>query len=179
MRRFTFSVFLVSVLFASCMIDFTTSPRKPDELPPKTQTGANTIGCLLNGKVFLPRSGGMAIGLTNSCGGNLFSVGISDYFNTEANAIQMALYPLLDTAYLISNYDSSSSNNMNFKVVNYSGHNGIQFYCYPVNQYSGHLSFSKRDTVNHILSGTFWFDAIDTTNNTVVQVRDGRFDLRY
>ena len=29
-----------------------------DQLPPETQTGANTVGCLVNGKVFLPKKEG-------------------------------------------------------------------------------------------------------------------------
>ena len=28
-------------------------------LPPETQTGANTVGCLVNGKVFLPHAEGL------------------------------------------------------------------------------------------------------------------------
>nr|WP_315174346.1 hypothetical protein [uncultured Flavobacterium sp.] len=30
-----------------------------DQLPPETQTGANTVGCLVNGKVFLPKKEGI------------------------------------------------------------------------------------------------------------------------
>jgi len=29
-----------------------------DSLPPATQTGANTLGCLVNGKVFVPKGHG-------------------------------------------------------------------------------------------------------------------------
>jgi hypothetical protein len=31
-----------------------------DQLPPETQTGANTVGCLVNGKVFLPHQQGIS-----------------------------------------------------------------------------------------------------------------------
>ena len=30
-----------------------------DTLPPETQTGANTVGCLVNGEVFLPKAEGI------------------------------------------------------------------------------------------------------------------------
>ena len=30
-----------------------------DQLPPETQTGANTFGCLVNGKVFIPKDSGL------------------------------------------------------------------------------------------------------------------------
>lgn len=32
-----------------------TSPAPADQLPPATQTGANTFGCLLNGQVWTPQ----------------------------------------------------------------------------------------------------------------------------
>ncbi|MGD5408184.1 hypothetical protein QUS89_23100, partial [Xanthomonas citri pv. citri] len=34
-----------------------------DQLPPETQTGANTFGCLIDGKVFVPRDGNGKPGL--------------------------------------------------------------------------------------------------------------------
>ena len=33
----------------------TNSGNPIDQLPPETQTGANTFGCLINGEVFLPK----------------------------------------------------------------------------------------------------------------------------
>jgi len=33
--------------------------RGNDQLPPETQTGANTVGCLINGKVFIPHAEGI------------------------------------------------------------------------------------------------------------------------
>ena len=34
-----------------------------DQLPAETQTGANTVGCLVNGKVFLPHDEGLNSGV--------------------------------------------------------------------------------------------------------------------
>ncbi len=45
-------------------------------------------------------------------------------------------------------------------------------------QYTGELFIKKLDTVNQIVSGTFWFDAINS-NGQKVEVREGRFDVRY
>ncbi|MBW7840687.1 MAG: hypothetical protein H3C36_13855, partial [Chitinophagaceae bacterium] len=44
--------------------------------------------------------------------------------------------------------------------------------------YSGELWIKKLDPVNQIVSGTFWFDAV-TANGQKVEVREGRFDVRY
>ena len=36
--------------------DHPISPAKPDELPPYTETGANTFGMKVDGKVWLPKT---------------------------------------------------------------------------------------------------------------------------
>src|SRR6478609_7104865 len=50
-----FLLLITSLTLSCCEKD---KPSKPvievDKLPPATQTGANTIGCLLDGKVFKP-----------------------------------------------------------------------------------------------------------------------------
>jgi len=48
----TISFFLLS---SSCKKNKPTNPV--DQLPPETQTGANTFGCLINGEVFKPGGG--------------------------------------------------------------------------------------------------------------------------
>src|SRR5579863_10477228 len=51
----TLSVLAIVVLFSleGCFL----FPISPEVLPPATQTGANTFGFLLNGKVWLPQGG--------------------------------------------------------------------------------------------------------------------------
>jgi hypothetical protein len=48
-------IFLVTVLFFGCSKNDETPTAAADQLPPATQTGANKVGCLVNGQVFLPR----------------------------------------------------------------------------------------------------------------------------
>ena len=42
----------------------------------------------------------------------------------------------------------------------------------------GEIWVKKLDSINQIVSGTFWFDAVDS-NGIIVQVREGRFDMNY
>ena len=42
---------------------------------------------------------------------------------------------------------------------------------------TGELKITNLDTTNFIISGTFWFDAIDA-NGAIVKVTDGRFDIK-
>ncbi|TXT34443.1 MAG: hypothetical protein FD136_330 [Chitinophagaceae bacterium] len=44
--------------------------------------------------------------------------------------------------------------------------------------YTGELLIKRLDTINQIASGTFWFDAVNA-NGQKVQIREGRFDVRY
>lgn len=53
-------IFLLTViaLLTSCDKDEQIFASK-DQLPPETQTGANTVGCLVNGNIFLPHQQGL------------------------------------------------------------------------------------------------------------------------
>ena len=44
--------------------------------------------------------------------------------------------------------------------------------------HTGELKITRVDLQNSIISGTFWFDAINT-DNEVVEIREGRFDWNY
>ena len=44
--------------------------------------------------------------------------------------------------------------------------------------HTGEITFFKFDDINGIVSGTFWFDAINEEGE-VVEIREGRFDMKY
>jgi len=44
--------------------------------------------------------------------------------------------------------------------------------------YAGELWVKKLDTINQIVSGTFWFNAVNSNNDTI-KITEGRFDMRY
>ncbi|MFN3908228.1 MAG: DUF6252 family protein [Flavobacterium sp.] len=46
------------------------------------------------------------------------------------------------------------------------------------NTITGQLKITKLDQVNNIISGTFWFDAVNS-NGVKVEIREGRFDMQY
>ena len=43
---------------------------------------------------------------------------------------------------------------------------------------TGELTITRVDLSNSIISGTFWFDAINSEGE-VVEIREGRFDWNY
>jgi len=48
---------LPTLIATSC--DNDDDSNRNDTLPPVTQSGANTVGCLVNGQVFLPKAEGI------------------------------------------------------------------------------------------------------------------------
>ncbi len=159
--------------------------RKPkselEKLPPATQTGADKFGCLIDGKAFLPKgnpfggpilscayqfvNGGYYFQLKafNNEGAVKYGVGVfTDSLNIE-NGIKYTLKNRFTKAQASGIYSIS-----NFGLVNYLT-NDIN---------TGELKISKFDRINRIVSGTFWFDAIDKQGQKV-EVREGRFDLKY
>ncbi len=44
--------------------------------------------------------------------------------------------------------------------------------------YTGELTIKRNDLSNSIISGTFWFNAINEEGE-IVEIREGRFDCNY
>ncbi len=160
-------IFLCSL--SNCKKD----PDPTPQLPPETQQGKNTFGCLVNGKVWLPKGAGLVWGIQSQ-----YYTGIISIFTTNVELIPRPYIQLQfarvykDTAFTIKNY----TNEKDFQRFYYSEENT---YYYPVNGYTGQFHLKKLDTINHIMAGTFWFDAIDTLSGDTVQIRQGRFDVTF
>lgn len=104
MKKLHFLLITALILLSSCHKD--DDPIAPiDQLPPATQTGAGTFGCLVNGKPFIDDSGslncfyqfvngGYYFGINGDDEiGNLVSISIGTY-NKELEENQ--IYPLTE-----------------------------------------------------------------------------------
>ncbi|CAN5282363.1 hypothetical protein BH23BAC2_BH23BAC2_26830 [soil metagenome] len=151
-----------------------------DCLPPATQTGANTAGCLVNGEVFLP--GGKSLGSGSVLkaqyvfhnGSYIFGVSIRNR-NGQNRMIQIeSRNNKLEEGgkyFLKQNTDTTSSGL-------YLLGGGLVDAFITTNQISGEFKITHLDETSRIISGTFWFDAVNNEGE-IVQVREGRFDVRY
>lgn len=151
-------------------------------LPPETQTGANTVGCLVNGKVFLPHQEGLSPSV--NCfyqfvdGEFFFTMAFSDLRGggVESVSIQTGRITLQANQTYILNKNS-------FDDGDFTGGGGSYFPTLS-NIYSttiiktGELTITRVDLSNSIISGTFWYDAINS-EGVVVEIREGRFDWNY
>lgn len=154
-----------------------------DKLPPLTNTGANKAGCLVNGVAFLPK--GYSQNGTNLqvyYDGETFTFSITENVNNTIKSV------------LLSSYNTELHNNIGtiFQLKNYEFVNGSKFGTFSINstpppspsfysttsQIIGELKITNHNFNQATISGTFWFDAVNS-NGEKVEVREGRFDMQY
>jgi hypothetical protein len=184
---------ILSIIFVCfAVINFTCkkhSVNPVDTLPPATQTGANTFGCLINGKAFTP-------------GGSSFSP--PHLFSYYQNA-----YPTISNAYVFDVSAGDLRNTCNITGITFgvdsvislqpgiyklgadkanqggggynreicNGGSGAGVY-HTNDSIGGQLTITRFDLTYQIASGTFWFNVLDNNGDTV-KITDGRFDVRF
>lgn len=180
--KLSISVFAV-VLFmiTNGMICF-----KKNTMPAATQTGANTFGCYVNGGKYIPNVPFILINL----GPNPKALQTHYYEDFDSNSFHFFVFtqdrvnkpfrhlnimadgfPLEEKTYDIADKASPGS----FYA---------EFYYDYLNTYlsssvdKGQITITHLDKEQHIISGTFWFKALNPANG-MVEVSDGRFDLKY
>lgn len=152
-------------------------PTNPiDQLPPETQIGANTFGCLLDGKAFLPGNG------TNPLDCVYQLVDGEFYFALQANKrnsenISVLIGLSTNAKEIVQNSTYTLADNIPANAYGTYALAGI-FNTTNDNIYTGELHITHLDQTNYIVSGTFWFDIIDFQGN-LHQIREGRFDMQY
>jgi hypothetical protein len=155
-----------------------------DQLPAETQTGANTVGCLVNGEVFLPHAEG--INPEVNCfyqfidNEFFFSMNFADLRGTGVKAVSIQTGRLnlqAGQTYLL-NKNSTDDGDFTGGGGTYYISSILTNNFYTNTIKTGELKITRVDLSNSIISGTFWFDAINSSGETV-QIRSGRFDWNY
>ncbi|SHF55583.1 hypothetical protein SAMN05444483_101578 [Salegentibacter echinorum] len=175
MKNFApFLIFLLIVGINSCSKkDDCDNPV--DCLPPLTTTGEGTIGCLIDGQVFKP-GGSQWGGPTQQANYNTTLEG-ELYFsliarNKDLNksiGLSIINEEIIQGQTYILGSNQFQTNKAQYNFID----------SYETNQiHVGEIGFIKFDDVNGIVSGTFWFDAVNE-NGEVVEIREGRFDMNY
>ena len=158
-------------------------PQPVDQLPPATQEGANTFGCLVDGEVFLPKnesilhlpysasygygslSGSAHIDVVNT------DLGMRFYFSFEKTLVEPTYYEL-------PSYDTLPNTTIipNPEIFFETGDVNFRH-----RLLSGFIDITALDTLDvRFVSGTFSFDFVNETDNSdTVSVTDGRFDLKF
>jgi hypothetical protein len=141
-----------------------------EKLPPATQEGKNTFGCLVNGKAWVTKTSIDARAFYQQ-GTLSISAGINE--NDREQGIGFIIqdidlivekYPLNDTLLRFAELGDDITNCI-FKIDS--------------NASGGDLIISHFDKTNRIISGKFYFKAFSVDCNDSVTVNEGRFDLMY
>jgi len=182
----TIGLFFLAFIFINCTNNdnLITLVEVEDQLPPITQTGANTFGCLINGKVFIPKD---KTGYTPPGGGRPkgLSVGIGTptYFTMVARNyldIYINIYIPNDTpleqvyTFKISSGLPSGLDAPNYPhaYIVYNGFKHVTF------ENSGTITFTKADSNTRVYAGTFEIKTKSETNeNLIIELTQGRFDI--
>ena len=155
----------------SCNLFFGGEEHKTEleKLPPITQTGKTTFGCLVNGKAFVVSNTSKQVAIFQQ--GQL-QFGASQDSDNKDESLSMNLIDPLDIneAYLFDG------------VIYYSGYslrigNAICIYEFD-STFEGSITFSKIDRINYIISGTFEFSTVTASCDTI-RITNGRFDMQY
>ena len=156
----------------------------PPQLPPITQTGEETFGCMINGELWLPHGSfpspatwvKLSVESTKlpyrfwqieTGQGAASSTG----FHITENIMKEGTIPLLNKSTEEKDtviYASFFSEEIGVEI----GKNLFEIKSIE----SGELTILKLDTINKIISGIFYFDAYNP-DGLKVEVREGRFDL--
>ena len=161
------------------------------KLPPETQTGANTFGCVINGQVFYPRDGSSSLFNPGGKGLKFWAApgGTNEYNEIEiknlqdgkpANSMLIHLQGLDqlkvgDYVWRDSNYQSSIDGLMQnyvYAKIYDASVNTWKFYGSYEN--SGKITITK---YGNIISGNF-SGKLRLQNGTVeINIQNGRFDI--
>jgi hypothetical protein len=173
---------LIVALLAAFFVE--ACKKEISQLPPETQNGANTFGCLVNGQVFVPRGSDGYSG-TNikayyqyiypSPVGYVFQLAATDYNSKPLLAVDLGLDSL------------KVSEGQTFRLKQGISGNGEAIHWIGVDfskrfitndTVNGEIHFKKFEQANQIASGTFWFDGINSFGE-IIHVTQGRFDVKF
>lgn len=158
-------------------------PRIPywDTLPAITQKGANTFGCLVNGKVWVPRVQilvpwyDLAARLNELSGTGSCGIDCRVLTETQDDFLTMGFGPTYFSP--VTCYGKSLLGpqcNILFTIAHDT------YSIDPKDSLVNWVKVSKVDTDSKIVSGTFQFTMYhDQQPNKVLNITDGRFDLIY
>jgi hypothetical protein len=141
-----------------------------EKLPPITQEGKNTFGCLVNGKAFVPLSFDSRA---------VYQLGTLQISGTRFEPYLQLGIIVNEKNYGLLNTTSYHLNGFPDSFIGAYSENSAQSCTYEYqNCFTGKITLSKLDRIRYIISGTFDFVTVAKDCDTL-KITDGRFDIRY
>lgn len=178
--KYILSILLV-VLFCSCSKSDDNTPNKGgreiDKLPPISAVGANTIGCLVDGEAFLPYGDFMGSGGNPRCDYIELTLNLSffTYYKSSKSGSMLVIGSQKELLVEGKTYSlvKSDTNRQYGEFFIWDKQIDLNF-----KSTVGELHITRFDRILGIISGTFWFDAVNMKGEKV-EIREGRFDMKY
>lgn len=169
-------IILSAVFFVSCKKEIT-------ELPPETQTGANTFGLKINGSFWVPQGFGSFPAndiLEARMNGNDVIINARNFSSSPTET---------EFEIRIKNVTAPGTYTFNTTVTPPSNNASYVYYVKrkitPLNEwvtsasYTGSVTITRVDIVNLIVSGTFQFNMLNIDNDPEpLSITEGRFDVK-
>ena len=154
-----------------------------EQLPPATQSGENTFGCLVNGKVWRPENNNqLESSLKASFGLGRLDINAQREIPEQKvdQHLNIYIYRYLSNVkeYSLGRYNKDSIKYLNFANF-WDDNTGCWFY--TTSDKKNYLKLTRLDSVENIVSGRFEFTAVNDSCGDVdtIRVTKGRFDIKY
>ena len=154
------------------------NPAPADQLPPATQTGANTFGCLVNGQPWTPQGydGTSNYSIYYDSGYRKGTLNIAAYrYNTGDSNSRQDIIIFSDSLKAISTYPLSLPNHQ--EALFYGSKGQCEYHQNEGHYRRGALTITRLDLQAGVVSGTFAFTLYKAGCDSV-RVTQGRFDKR-
>jgi hypothetical protein len=154
----------------SCDKDDDKPKTELEKLPPATQTGAKTFGCLLDGVAFVP---------TKANGSSFYQYVNGYYFSLQGNMYVNKELILLGLSTDNLKIEEGKTYILQAKI---DGNASAKYFDDLPNRTTstekGEMTITKLDFTEHIVSGTFFYDIKDS-KGVVHKITNGRFDMPF
>jgi len=170
--KHTFLV-LLTTLSLSCCNNDDNNCQGIDCLPPATQTGAGTFGCLVNGKPYVDNSGFFNCFYQLVGGEYYFGITASNNNNyyRQINIGSLKAELIEGDILLLEREETKFYAFLSFDCICPQGKTSISS--------PGLLRVSKLDLQNKIISATFEFTVTDPNTGIIYEITQGRFDAKF
>ncbi|MGB4776354.1 MAG: hypothetical protein WBP45_14355 [Daejeonella sp.] len=155
-------------------------------LPPATQEGKNTFGCLINGKAFVAQSKPFTTppvpAVTCKYGYIDDDISKGHNFSLYGSDNKVLQKPDAPSAVLLCVNKIDIQEGATYQLKDQKDNGAYADYhtyllIHDYTSLTGELTITKFDEINGIASGTFWFDTKNEQGEKI-EIRDGRFDAK-
>jgi len=171
----------IAVGFTQCCKEKPNTSTDVPGLPPATETGANTLGFLLNGEPWVPagNNGTANLSIDFDPGIDNGVMGISGYRISGSQDIEYFGFGIIDSVNLKNTpYTISLSRTSIFRFRFYQEVNCYLLSIENETESSGLITISKLDRINRLVAGSFNVILYKMGCDSI-KITNGRFDMKF